>query len=143
MTVITQVGSQYGAPMGRSSSQLETEEKCYAMPVPLIDGYDMGGAYWGVEQTLWAIVDQDGDSRFYRANDQNEAFELADIAPEYRETTLNAELSREYLSALIYRNAVEYDDSAEMQAAVTLAESLIDDEKSFTIAQIESIGEMY
>jgi hypothetical protein len=119
------------------------------MPVPLIDGYDMGGAYWGIGQTLWAIVDQDGDSTFHRANDQNEAFELADISPEYRENTLNTELSREYLSALIYRNAVEitdweeWDDSAEMQAAVKLAESLIDDEKSCTISQIESIAEMY
>jgi hypothetical protein len=61
--IITPVNTQYGAPMGRYNvgSQPITiirgnngricksdQTKVYEKRVPLIDGYDKGGAYWGL-----------------------------------------------------------------------------------------------
>jgi hypothetical protein len=157
--IITQVSSQYGAPMGRSNGQIETENTCYAMPVPLNDGYDFGGAYWGSGQQLWAVIDQDGDSTFHRAADQSEAFDCADVLTEYRQAELSSDYAREYLAALIYGNAADranddddddddnaaadWDDAAEMQQAVNLASSIIAVDTLTSIRAIESIAECY
>jgi hypothetical protein len=154
--IITQVSSQYGAPMGRFNGQIETEMPCYAMSVPLHDGYDMGGAYWGSGQQLWAVIDQDGDSTFHRAGDQDGAFDCADVPTEYRHAALPSDYAREYLAALIYCNAADrandddedeaagdWHDAAEMQQAVNLASSIIADDTVTSISQIERIAECY
>lgn len=152
MTIITQTNSQYGAQMGRCNGQIETNAVCYAMPVPLCDGYDMGGAYWGHGQTLWAVIDQDGDSTYHRASSQDDAFEAADVDTEYRQSALPADYAREYLAALIYGNAVDYreddeeddwDDSYETQHAQTLADSVIADDTLTSLTQIRSIADCY
>ena len=51
--VLTEVGGQYGAPMGRQSSYIEPGIRYAVMEVVLDDGYDSGGAYWGWGESLY------------------------------------------------------------------------------------------
>lgn len=65
------VSSRYGAPMGRYTGPnvLETEAGPLRLrPIPLVEGYDPGGAYWGLPSNLWFVEDLDGNSQFLRAN---------------------------------------------------------------------------
>lgn len=151
--IITQTIGKYGAPMGRTGTQIDTDNTCYAMPVPLHDGYDMGGAYWGCGQTLWAVIDQDADSTFQRASSQDAAFDAADVPTEYRQTALPTDYAREYLASLIYGNAAyrakddyddnEWDNAAERQQAQSIAATQIADDTLTTLSKIESIAECY
>jgi hypothetical protein len=143
--IITQVSSQYGAPMGRYNGQIETEDNCYAMPVPLHDGYDIGGVYWGNGTQLWAVIDQAGDSGFHRAADQSEAFDFAAVPTEYRHAALPTDYAREYLAALIYCNAADRADEAagDWDDAKLTASSLIADDTVTSLSQIERIAEFY
>lgn len=53
--VITPLNTKLGAPMGRPNKGNEEDFKgvrVYDKRVPLIDGYDKGGAYWGVGHEL-------------------------------------------------------------------------------------------
>lgn len=52
------VSSQYGAPMGRRSSEALTG-KLYLRHAPLHDGYDKGGAYWGWPSNLYCAWNDD------------------------------------------------------------------------------------
>lgn len=61
---ITEVGSRYGAPMGRRSDLPSDEPvKLHLRYVPFVDGcYDQGGAYWGMPANLYvAWGNLDGD----------------------------------------------------------------------------------
>jgi len=66
--VITQVNTQYGAPMGRFNKgerppAITKGRSCimfkkhqpviYTKHVPLIEGYDNGGVYWGIGAPLY------------------------------------------------------------------------------------------
>ena len=71
------VPGKYGAPMGRSgSNQLEPDLQYTVVRIPLFDGYDMGGAYWGSGQALYAcIAIEDGDEFIaYQRHDSFESF---------------------------------------------------------------------
>ena len=65
--IITEVNCKYGSPMGRANvgSQPVTitsgrngrickshQTKVYDKHIPLTEGYDMGGAYWGIGKPL-------------------------------------------------------------------------------------------
>ena len=65
--IITPVNCRYGAPMGRANIGKQPvtitsgkncrickshQVKVYEKNVPLIDGYDKGGAYWGSPNNL-------------------------------------------------------------------------------------------
>lgn len=65
--IITPVNCGFGAPMGRANIGKEPttvirgnsgrickadQTKVYEKNVPLIDGYDQGGAYWGIPSNL-------------------------------------------------------------------------------------------
>jgi len=65
--IITNVNCQYGAPMGRANIGKQpititsgnncrivkkNQVKVYEKKVHLIDGYDIGGAYWGIGKPL-------------------------------------------------------------------------------------------
>lgn len=52
--VINKVNTQYGAPMGRANKGTKPTDKTkvYDKRVPLVDGYDDGGAYWGIGREL-------------------------------------------------------------------------------------------
>lgn len=52
--VITEVSTKFGAPMGRYNKGSRPENgKVYCKWVRLIDGYDIGGAYWGIGAPLY------------------------------------------------------------------------------------------
>ncbi len=52
--VITKVNTKYGAPMGRADigTKPTDKTKVYNKRVQLIEGYDNGGAYWGIGSEL-------------------------------------------------------------------------------------------
>lgn len=51
--IITECDCKYGAPMGRQSvGKKPTDKKVFDCAVPLTDGYDKGGAYWGWPNNL-------------------------------------------------------------------------------------------
>ena len=76
-TFITPVSSKYGAPMGRHTGPefLDVDAgKVYLSKIPLDNGgYDKGGAYWGLGETLWETSDQGGNGFIFRAMDRVEA----------------------------------------------------------------------
>lgn len=77
----SKVNSQHGAPMGRASYGSIPE--CFPRSVRLFcvnldsQGYDDGGAYWGIGQSLWCAIgehDTGCQSRaFTRAGSREEA----------------------------------------------------------------------
>lgn len=76
------VGSMYGAPMGRNEHTDAPKEavlKFYLARVPLDNGgYDSGGAYWGIGTPLYRAYADTEDSyiEFYmRAYDRERAKE--------------------------------------------------------------------
>lgn len=82
--IITPVNCQYGSPMGRANigSQPVTitsgnnsrickahQTKVYEKKVQLIEGYDQGGAYWGLPNNLRVRFTKSLDYiEFYRTN---------------------------------------------------------------------------
>ncbi|MEO7047750.1 MAG: hypothetical protein ABI091_20800 [Ferruginibacter sp.] len=72
--IITEVNTKFGAPMGRYNvgSQPMTitsgnncrivkknQIKVYEKKVPMIDGYDIGGAYWGYPHNIYVRFTKD------------------------------------------------------------------------------------
>jgi len=50
------VAGAYGAPMGRSSrGVVDGKRAIVAHPQGGGDGYDKGGAYWGLPSNVWAV----------------------------------------------------------------------------------------
>ena len=77
VTFIHDVSSRYGAPMGRHTGPyyLDTDAgRIYLRHIPLFDGgYDRGGAYWGVDDPLFEVLDQDGNGFILRAKHREDA----------------------------------------------------------------------
>lgn len=68
--VITPVNTKYGAPTGRhdKGNRPDNNVKVYDKKVALIDGYDNGGAYWGIGRELRVKFTADlSYIEFYRA----------------------------------------------------------------------------
>lgn len=79
MINIPDVSSRYGAPMGRPSL-IPSKEVAEVMRVSLRririnrDGYDSGGAYWGLGAPLYCAQDPDGIiDMWFRARDRDDA----------------------------------------------------------------------
>lgn len=71
------VSSRYGAPMGRPSQPMLKGERHYIRLVPLRDGYDPGGAYWGCNDIgflLYVAYSEHGEY-YLRATHRREAQE--------------------------------------------------------------------
>ena len=70
--IITKVNCFYGAPMGRKSDpeyNKPIDKKVFDCAVPLSQGYDKGGAYWGSPSNLRVEYTKDLTYvRFYRTN---------------------------------------------------------------------------
>lgn len=66
--VITECDTKYGAPMGRSNiGQRPKNKRIYTKQVKLTDGYDQGGAYWGIGRPLYVDFTPDlSYIEFYR-----------------------------------------------------------------------------
>ena len=76
------VGSRYGAPMGRREYGRFPLGKVRLFRVRINSGgYDDGGAYWGIGQPLYCATDDDEYREFIRAwtrKDAAEALKLTD-----------------------------------------------------------------
>ncbi len=73
---LSNVSSQYGAPMGRrSSGNLDIDAGRVSLARVPIDrgGYVSGGAYWGIGAPLWCAMDQDGACQYFRAKSRDAA----------------------------------------------------------------------
>jgi hypothetical protein len=67
------VSSRYGAPMGRLSTT-PLVGKIYLRHVPISpEGYDAGGAYWGVGARLWCAEGHEEGRMYFRAVDRDAA----------------------------------------------------------------------
>jgi len=86
---LSDVNCTYGAPLGRSGTILDPDEPgpYYLRRVPLdSQGYDRGGAYWGLGAPIWHLQSQDGGfESFFRASSRASAKEkVRDEIPEAR-----------------------------------------------------------
>ena len=65
--------SIYGASMGRRSFYYLTQgAKVYCQRVTIdSQGYDRGGAYWGIGQQLYCVFQPEGDLRVFVRADSN------------------------------------------------------------------------
>jgi hypothetical protein len=73
---IDKVDCRYGAPMGRPAWPGEPEKgtvTVFRVPMGPDAGYDRGGAYWGIGETLWCATDGTLFRRFTRAWGRTEA----------------------------------------------------------------------
>lgn len=68
------VGSKYGAPHGRPVERFDDLEKVHLRRVPInSQGYDPGGAYWGIGIPLWCAWTASGGVLYQRAVDRQTA----------------------------------------------------------------------
>lgn len=83
---IDKVNSRYGAPMGRHTygTPENVTGKVRLFRVPLDQGYDAGGAYWGCGQALYCACGtvEDYYLDFVRADSRKDACEKLGIDPE-------------------------------------------------------------
>ena len=65
------VATHRGAPLGRHATLLpgRTEPQRLTVRRVYLDaqGYDTGGAYWGLGPKLWVALDDDGATAYFRA----------------------------------------------------------------------------
>lgn len=82
--IITEVSTKFGAPMGRADIGKEPvtvtrgdngrickcdQTKVYQKKVQLVEGYDIGGAYWGYPNNLYVRFTKDlSFIQYFRAN---------------------------------------------------------------------------
>lgn len=91
------VSGKYGAPMGRTDhiGGPDYTGRLNVRPVPLNQGYDGGGAYWGVntggEYLFCAFNAARSIIRFFRAKGERAA--LAQMREEYPVAVINGEAS--------------------------------------------------
>jgi hypothetical protein len=84
---LIEVSSRYGAPMGRHTSRnTSTATNVTLHHLPLSQGYDAGGAYWGWGMPLYraAWYDEAGESceAFVRAGSRQQAANLLGLESE-------------------------------------------------------------
>lgn len=82
----TLVKTKYGAPIGRGSDKPSFNAQRVTIHNVPIDsgGYDDGGAYWGIGQTIFAFIDSDGGIEYSRHASSRAAIDhaLENYAPE-------------------------------------------------------------
>lgn len=70
------VSGKFDAPMGRRSDNLPECSRLHAKHQGGSDGYDRGGAYWGLPSNVWAVWGYSVGKRFVcyvRANSRQAA----------------------------------------------------------------------
>ena len=75
---IDKVSCQYGAPFGRDqwwdTPLAEVKPKSvHLFSVPIVHGYDSGGAYWGMPSDVFCATDCEGYRMFARARSRRNA----------------------------------------------------------------------
>lgn len=116
-TLLSEVSSKYGAPMGRPSITDNQEATVTLFRVRMVDGdYDAGGAYWGGgegTQPLYAAIG-DGFEHYLRADSLDIAkAELLDQYPDLKIETaeVNDDFLTAYIEAALWSSNDESDDS--------------------------------
>lgn len=70
---LSDVSTKYGAPFGRVDSPIDAGRTLYLSRIRLnSQGYDSGGAYWGIGKPLYRVSDG-SEGYFIRARDRYEA----------------------------------------------------------------------
>ena len=83
---LSDVGSKYGAPMGRPNVADDHAATVKLFRVRFVDGcYDSGGAYWGAGEPLYAAIG-DGFEWYARARSLEDA--RSDLLDEFPELTI-------------------------------------------------------
>ncbi len=116
-SLLTEVSSKYGAPMGRETIVDDPEATVTLFRVRMVDGdYDAGGAYWGggpdVEPLYGAIGE--GFQFFFRASSLSEAKTvLQDDYPNLKIelTEVNDDFLTAYIKAALWSSNDESDES--------------------------------
>jgi hypothetical protein len=68
------VSTSRGAPMGRSTfgeATLCADKSVLVQRVELSEGYDQGGAYWGMGETLW-VAQNDAERQYLASGNEYE-----------------------------------------------------------------------
>ena len=76
----SKVSCKYGAPMGRRNRGLEPFGTLAAKHQGGCDGYDSGGAYWGLPCNVWAVWNKGLGFEtviYVRASSRNHALKVA------------------------------------------------------------------
>jgi len=114
-TLLTEVGSKYGAPMGRQTIETNPNAKVILFRMTMVDGdYDAGGAYWGGTDTPMYAAIGDGFRYYFRCQSLTEAkIELLNQYPRLTiETTeVNDNFVNSYIKTALYSSNDESDDS--------------------------------
>lgn len=77
---VPKVSCRYGAPHGRASTNLDPDGRWEAKALDLDEGYDDGGAYWGMREwpnRLFAVQDGMGNITYVDATGSDEALLVA------------------------------------------------------------------
>lgn len=77
---VPKVSCRYGAPQGRPSGNLDHDGRWEAKALDLDEGYDEGGAYWGMREwpmRLFAVQDGMGNIAYVDAPSSDEALMVA------------------------------------------------------------------
>lgn len=79
------VNSRYGAPLGRRSTPSNRPEEAASVRLFRVridaQGYDDGGAYWGLGEPLWCCTDDGGYQEFIRAGNRFHAAAILGLHP--------------------------------------------------------------
>lgn len=70
--IITKVNTKFGAPMGRHNVGYDKpkDKRIFDCAIPLTEGYDNGGVYWGIGPQLRVMYTKDLQFiKFYRKGD--------------------------------------------------------------------------
>lgn len=109
---VTPVNTSRGAPMGRTSWGMETMksgEPMYLADIPLMEGYDAGGVYWGNGDTMFVLFN-DQLEYYFRARSMAEG--IADLTKYGEPYTIIPTESDSYITlALEYNYQIKADDA--------------------------------
>lgn len=109
---ITKVDASRGAPMGRSNWTGIPEGRVILRKLPLTEGYDPQGAYWGLPDNLYYALDEGGKFRkFVRADSVFEARKkLWDDSHGRIEEDEVLNMLTGYLTTLLFGEVIETSD---------------------------------
>ena len=113
-TLLSDVGSKFGAPMGRSTIEDNPKATVTLFRVRFVDGdYDCGGAYWGGGTPIYAAIGDDFQY-FVRAKTLDEAkTQILDSYPDLtiQTTEVNDDFVTAYIEAALWSSNDEADES--------------------------------
>jgi len=112
--LLTQVGSKYGAQMGRTTIETNPKAKVVLFRMTMVDGdYDTGGAYWGGGTPMYAAIG-DGFQYFFQCKSLAEAkADLLNLYPglTIELTEVNDDFVNSYIETALDFSSEDSEDS--------------------------------